>query len=271
MLTYESCKARNIENISTMLLTNVNFISLSILLVVPYPYYSFKYRSDTWIRKATTDYTVSSLFSTWKENDSSSPPLLSLEDAANRLKVIQFGQKPNQMNGLETSDRSFYLANKAIEVNRVDGSLGINLIEVYSNDDNISGLVLISDASTSDQLMVGDSIIKLSNGERSIDVTGLNYDNTINAFRQFSDDNKVTLTVQRLQRRKEINVKIVGPNNEFVKEFTVISGYGANLRTALQSNNLKMYDERTSRFDSPYQTGDTSEAFVPFVLLPRCW
>jgi len=254
-----------------MLLTNVNFISLSILLVVPYPYYSFKYRSDAWIRKATTDNTVSSLFSTWKENDSSSPPLLSLEDAANRLKVIQFGQKPNQMNGLETSDRSFYLANKAIEVNRVDGSLGINLIEVYSNDDNISGLVLISDASTSDQLMVGDSIIKLSNGERSIDVTGLNYDNTINAFRQFSDDNKVTLTVQRLQRRKEINVKIVGPNNEFVKEFTVISGYGANLRTALQSNNLKMYDERTSRFDSPYQTGDTYKAFVPFVLLSRCW
>lgn len=252
-----------------MLLTNV--ISLSILLIVPYPYYSFKYRSGTWIRRATADTTASSssLFSTWKEGDSSPPPLLSLEDAANRLKVIQFGQKPNQMNGLETSDRSFYLANKAVEVSRVDGSLGIDLVEVYSNDDNISGLVLISDASRSNQLMIGDSIIKLSNGERSIDVTGLNYDNTINAFRQFSDDNTVTLTVQRLQRRKEINVKIIGPNNEFVKEFTVISGYGANLRTALQSNNLKMYDERTSRFDSPYQTGDTSEAFLPLPP-PRC-
>ena len=65
--------------------------------------------------------------------------------------------------------------------------------------------------------MVGDSIIKLSNYERSIDVTGLNYDNTINAFKQFSDDNTFTLTVQRLQRRKEINtLKIVGPNTEFV-------------------------------------------------------
>jgi len=160
------------------------------------------------------------------------------------------------MNGLETSDRSFYLANKAVEVTRVDGSLGIDLIEVYSNDDNISGLVLISDASKCNQLRIGDSIIKLSNSEQSIDVTGLNYDNTINAFRQFAEDNTVTLTVQRLQRRKNINVKVVGPNNEYVKEFTVISGYGANLRTALQSNNLKMYDERTSRFDSPYQTGD---------------
>ena len=116
-----------------------------------------------------------------------------------------------EFNNIRVRNVNFYLANKAIEVSRVDGSLGIDLVEVYSNDDNISG------ANKSDQLMVGDSIIKLSNYERSIDVTGLNYDNTINAFKQFSDDNTFTLTVQRLQRRKEINtLKIVGPNTEFV-------------------------------------------------------
>ena len=42
----------------------------------------------------------------------------------------------------------------------------------------------------------------------------------------------------------------------------VISGYGANLRTALQGNNLKMYDERTSWFDSPYQTGEVKNHFA---------
>ena len=31
---------------------------------------------------------------------------------------------------------------------------------------------------------------------------------------------------------------------------------GANLRTALNSQNIKMYDDRTSRFDSPFQTGN---------------
>ena len=104
-----------------------------------------------------------------------------------------FCLEPQQLHptsNVNASDRSFYLANKAIEVSRVDDSCGIDLVEVYSNDDNISG------ANKSDQLMVGDSIIKLSNYERSIDVTGLNYDNTINAFKQFSDDNTFTLTVQ---------------------------------------------------------------------------
>ena len=38
--------------------------------------------------------------------------------------------------------------------------------------------------------------------------------------------------------------------------FTVLSGMGANLRTALNSQNIKMYDDRTSRFDSPFQTGN---------------
>lgn len=36
----------------------------------------------------------------------------------------------------------------------------------------------------------------------------------------------------------------------------MLSGLGANLRTALNSQNIKMYDDRTSRFDSPFQTGN---------------
>ena len=38
--------------------------------------------------------------------------------------------------------------------------------------------------------------------------------------------------------------------------FVVLSGMGANLRTALNSQNIKMYDDRTYRFDSPFQTGN---------------
>lgn len=36
----------------------------------------------------------------------------------------------------------------------------------------------------------------------------------------------------------------------------MLSGMGANLRTALNSQNIKMYDDRTYRFDSPFQTGN---------------
>ena len=43
---------------------------------------------------------------------------------------------------------------------------------------------------------------------------------------------------------------------EYVTNFTVIAGYGGKLRTALNAMNLKIYDDRTARFDSPYQTGN---------------
>ena len=43
---------------------------------------------------------------------------------------------------------------------------------------------------------------------------------------------------------------------ESAGNFTVLSGMGANLRTALNSQNIKMYDDRTYRFDSPFQTGN---------------
>ena len=43
---------------------------------------------------------------------------------------------------------------------------------------------------------------------------------------------------------------------EYVGNMTVLSGFGANLRRALNSNNLRIYDDRTYRFDSPYETGN---------------
>lgn len=56
--------------------------------------------------------------------------------------------------------------------------------------------------------------------------------------------------------RKIIKVKVVGPQGEEAATIDVISGYESNLRTVLVNNNLRVYDARTSRFDSPYQTGD---------------
>lgn len=62
--------------------------------------------------------------------------------------------------------------------------------------------------------------------------------------------------VKRLIKRAEIVVQIYGPSDEYVMNVTALSGYGVNLRTALNSYSIKLYDERTARFDSPYQTGN---------------
>lgn len=52
------------------------------------------------------------------------------------------------------------------------------------------------------------------------------------------------------------NLILSFPLGESAGNFTVLSGMGANLRTALNSQNIKMYDDRTARFDSPFQTGN---------------
>ena len=36
----------------------------------------------------------------------------------------------------------------------------------------------------------------------------------------------------------------------------MLSGFGSNLRTLLQINDIRLYDDRTYRFDSPYQQGN---------------
>jgi 2Fe-2S iron-sulfur cluster binding domain len=48
---------------------------------------------------------------------------------------------------------------------------------------------------------------------------------------------------------------VVGPTGDEAASVQVIAGYESNLRTMLVSNNLRLYDDRTARFDSPYQTG----------------
>ena len=73
---------------------------------------------------------------------------------------------------------------------------------------------------------------------------GLNYDRSVDVLSATASEagagGAVTLTVQRTFERAEISLEIVGPEGEEVVEFPVIAGFGANLRTALQSNNLKM-------------------------------
>ena len=73
---------------------------------------------------------------------------------------------------------------------------------------------------------------------------GLNYDRSVDVLSSTAGKagagGAVSLTVQRTFERAEITIAIVGPEGEEVLEFPVIAGFGANLRTALQSNNLKM-------------------------------
>ena len=89
---------------------------------------------------------------------------------------------------------------------------------------------------------------------------GLDYDNTLDVIGDMAGkggtEGYLAIGIQRLIQRKTIITEIIGPTNEPVMSFEVLAGYGTNLRTALQSNNIKMYDDRTSRFDSPFQTGN---------------
>jgi ferredoxin len=84
---------------------------------------------------------------------------------------------------------------------------------------------------------------------------GLNFDSTVALLGQYSDYDNVVITVKRVYTRGEVIIQMVGPQGEDAGNFTVLSGMGANLRTALNSQNIKLYDDRTTRFDSPYQTG----------------
>lgn len=200
--------------------------------------------------------TRSSKLILWDQNN-----LLDFEVIANNFKIIAFGQKPNQNYGLEPKDRKYFIMNKSIEVSKING-IGLDLVEVSNKADGVSGLVLIyeiipgSNAEKTGSFLPGDALTRISTKDKAIDVTGLNYDQTLNAIGKFEGSETLSITIQRLQLRKEIKVKVVGPQGEYVTEFNTFSGYGSNLRTALQSNNLKMYDDRTGRFDSPYQTGN---------------
>ena len=102
--------------------------------------------------------------------------------------------------------------------------------------------------------------------KRAVSLEACTFDETVARMGQFADLDSVTLTVQRLIPRKSVVTVIVGPQGENVGNFTVmhhvvhlllcvqcihvmanlnyfrkvLAGYGMNLRTTLQSNNIRL-------------------------------
>ena len=184
----------------------------------------------------------------------------------------QYGQ--NSAFILECIDRTLDEDIVSVNISRI-GGLGIDLVELASIPNSKNGLVAINDiipgsnADKSGLLSVGDVLVSISEPAQSSSVSmrnsnmksssleALNFDTTINEISKFSEYSEITLTIRRLIKRKSIAIELYDPEGKFTGlNFTVLSGYKGALRTALLNNDIKMYDTRTARLDSPYQTGD---------------
>eukprot|EP01038_Epipyxis_sp_PR26KG_P009769 gene9769-13140_t len=187
---------------------------------------------------------------------------ISIDELYPKWSLVQYGQSSsdNSNYGLVCKDKNYFIeVIKIKSLSKVNG-IGIDLIEVALIDKK-HGIVLINDiipGSNADKcglLQLGDIITSVIIDNNTINVEGMNFDELIKVLGSIST-NEFDIIIKRLSPRKEVKVEIVGPQGEFVTECTVLSGYGTNLRALLQSKNIKLYDERTSRFDSPYQTGN---------------
>jgi hypothetical protein len=187
---------------------------------------------------------------------------LTVEEISSKYKRIVFGQGPSAKIGIETTDKAYKIKVLDFEIDRKKGgSLGLELIE------GANGIVFVGAVKPNSPgasfFSVGDSIISFEGYSQSDDkstrkasLEGLGLDDTIDCLSEFGAFAYNRVKVKRLVKRAEIVVQIYGPSDEYVMNVTALSGYGVNLRTALNSYSIKLYDERTARFDSPYQTGN---------------
>lgn len=186
---------------------------------------------------------------------------LTVEEISSKYKRIVFGQGPSAKIGIETTDNAYKIKTLDFEIDRRNGgSLGLELIE------GANGIVFVEAVKPNSPgasfFSVGDSIVSFegyndkSTDSRKASLEGLGLDDTIDCLGEFGSFSYNRVKVKRLVKRAEIVVQIYGPSDEYVMNVTALSGYGVNLRTALNSYNIKLYDERTARFDSPYQTGN---------------
>jgi hypothetical protein len=201
---------------------------------------------------------------------------------ASKLKIVKYGATSSEPDvAVEVTDRNLMERFKTITVTRL-GGIGLDLAEY--NSDGTCGTVLVNgvfEGSNAEQCreleqggfqegdilcsIAGVTAIKgtqtassLAAGEPplSMKLEGLTLDNTIDRMGYFGEYASVAIRVKRLSQRSVVTVKLRGPQGEDEGEVEVLSGYGVNLRTVLQSSGRRLYDPRTYRFDSPYQQGD---------------
>ena len=204
---------------------------------------------------------------------------ISVEEVISKVKVVKFGATSSNPDlSVEVSDRKCRECTESIVTSRV-GGIGLDLAEYQVSEDGFSGIVVVnginpdSNAEAAQGFKVGDILVSITGvdgiegtetynnlaaGEKPLraKLEGLNLDKTLDMMSYFGEYASVKIQVKRLVQRNVIKVKVKGPQGEDAGEMDVLSGYGVNLRTILNSTNRKIYDTRTYRFDSPYQQGN---------------
>lgn len=190
---------------------------------------------------------------------------LSPELNARKWKIVRYGQGSRKLTySVQIADREYRDETVDIIMSRV-GGLGLDLVEFLDN--NNCALVMVNDifenSNAAKPLSGGnfrpsDVLIGISaiDGKEVTSLEGLLLDKVIEIIGRFSEVDKIKLRVRRLVKREEVIVNMVGPGREDAGSLKVLSGYGTNMRQMLLSSDMKVYDENTWRFDSPYQTGD---------------
>eukprot|EP00636_Phaeomonas_parva_P018050 CAMPEP_0118888348 /NCGR_PEP_ID=MMETSP1163-20130328/25674_1 /TAXON_ID=124430 /ORGANISM="Phaeomonas parva, Strain CCMP2877" /LENGTH=330 /DNA_ID=CAMNT_0006826911 /DNA_START=140 /DNA_END=1134 /DNA_ORIENTATION=- len=184
---------------------------------------------------------------------------MSLEEIAGRF-TIQVFDMDDGVFGLSSVDPAYGLEVVKTSVSR-SPSLGITLNEmVDANDFNgEKAIVLIGGldgnaAAEGVNLQVGDAITAIGVPGELKSVEGRDYDYIIDTILGVDPEaDEVTFVVNRLVKRATITVNYEFLNGE---RGTVEAPAGSNLRGVFMQEGLKLYDERTRRFDMPYATGD---------------
>ena len=198
-------------------------------------------------------------------DSSSALAINDVAEIASRYKIVKFGQADVASSfELELVDPKFAIKIEKIRINRENG-IGL-ILDEYQKGKTIGGVVLVGDLkekASKAGFLKGDCLVSIEAAtpiteapQGQIRVEGLNYDATIKELSRFGDVPELIITIKRLVKRKYIDIEVVGPQGEAAGEFHLPAGFGANLRSLLDKENFRIYDNRMARFDSPYQTGN---------------
>lgn len=193
-------------------------------------------------------------------------------DVSNRFKIVPYGAtSANPQFTLECKDPKYRIVNAKSTLSR-RGGLGLQLIEIDKLPGRgRNGLVLVEGVKdngnaakplSGNPIMIGDALTFIEGlndkgtAEKTKSLEGLDFDATLDCLGQFEEYDVVNIGYKRIVERKVVTIDVCGPDGKSFTKLQVLSGYSMDLRTLLQANNIKVYDERTARFDSPYQTGN---------------
>ncbi|EEC46319.1 predicted protein [Phaeodactylum tricornutum CCAP 1055/1] len=185
-----------------------------------------------------------------------------LMDLAQKFKLEIFDLDEGLF-GFDSKDNRYGLEVVHTNIDVGNDGLGLVLTEMAGSPDG-RGLVMVSKitgnaAKANPQAIhVGDTItgVMANDGVLKERVTAFNYDKTVEAIgraKESSTDGTITLELNRLIKRLPVRVEI-DDGSGHVQVIEALAG--ENLRRMFMRKQLKLYDERTRRFDQPFNTGN---------------